>query len=191
MNLVKPEAVGFSSSRLARINVAMERYVDEQKLAGMVTLVARRGQVVHFEKFGMADREAGTPMALDSLFRIYSMTKPITSTAVLMLFEEGLLHLSDPIARYVPAFGQVKVLDNTAGSGVRLVDPVRPITVRDLLTHTAGLSYGYDEGVYIDELYRQYLWGPLEANPDRSLEEMVGAAAKLPLACQPGTQFSL
>ena len=189
MNIVKPESVGFSSSRLARINVAMQRYVDEQKLAGMVTLVARRGQVVHFEKFGMADREAGTPMALDTIFRIYSMTKPITSTAVLMLFEEGLLRLTDPVSRYIPAFGQVKVLDNTPGSGVRLVDPIRPITVRDLLTHTAGLSYGFDEGVYIDDLYRQHLWGPLEANPDLTPEEIVGAVAKLPLVSQPGTQY--
>ena len=189
MNIVKPESVGFSSRRLARINVVMQRYVDEQKLAGMVTLVARRGQVVHFEKFGMADREAGTPMTLDTIFRIYSMTKPITSTAILMLFEEGLLRLTDPISRYIPAFGQVKVLDNTVGSGVRLVDLARPITVRDLLTHTAGLSYGFDEGVYIDDLYRQHLWGPLEANPDLTPAEIVGAVAKLPLVYQPGTQF--
>jgi len=189
MNIVKPESVGFSSRRLARINVVMQRYVDEQKLAGMVTLVARRGQVVHFEKFGMADREAGTPMTLDTIFRIYSMTKPITSTAILMLFEEGLLRLTDPISRYIPAFGQVKVLDSTVGSGVRLVDLVRPITVRDLLTHTAGLSYGFDEGVYIDDLYRQHLWGPLEANPDLTPAEIVGAVAKLPLVYQPGTQF--
>lgn len=189
MNTVKPETVGFSSHRLARINTAMQRYVDEQKLAGIVTLVARCGQVVHFEKFGMANLETATPMALDTIFRIYSMTKPITTTAVLMLFEEGRLRLTDPVARYIPAFGQAKVLDNSTGSGVRTVDAVRPITVRDLLTHTAGLSYGFDDGVYIDELYRQHLWGPLEANPDVTLEDLVGAVAKLPLAFQPGTQF--
>ena len=189
MNNVKPESVGFSSHRLARINTAMQRYVDEQKLAGIVSLVARRGQVVHFEKFGMANLETATPMALDTIFRIFSMTKPITTTAVLMLFEEGHFRLTDPIARYIPAFGQVKVLDYTTGSGVRTVDAVRPITIRDLLTHTAGLSYGFDDGVYIDELYRQHLWEPLEANHHLTLADLVGAVAKLPLAFQPGTQF--
>src|SRR5512136_3344973 len=113
MDSVKPEGLGFSSARLARINTAMQRYVDEQKLAGIVTLIARRGKVAHFEKFGMADVEAGRPMQLDTLFRIYSMTKPITTTAALMLLEEGRIRLADPIWRYIPAFKDVKVIDNT------------------------------------------------------------------------------
>src|SRR5215210_7266328 len=140
MNIVSPESQGFSSTRLGRINTVMQRYVDERKLAGMVTLVARRGQTVHFETCGMADIASGAPMRHDTLFRIYSMTKPITSAAVLMLFEEGRFQLSDPVAKYIPAFADVKVLDNSAGSGGRYIAPARAINIRDLLTHTAGLS---------------------------------------------------
>src|SRR4051812_20717569 len=111
MDLVSPESVGFSAARLARIKPVMQRYVDQRKLAGMVTLVARRGQTVHFETCGLADSASGAPMRHDTLFRIYSMTKPITSAAVLMLFEEARFQLSDPIATYLPAFADVKVLD--------------------------------------------------------------------------------
>ena len=166
----------------------MQRYVDEKRLAGVITLVARRGAVVHLGKCGMADIEAGKPMQLDTIFRIYSMTKPITSTAVLMLMEEGRLRLADPIAQYIPSFKDVKVLDNAPGSGVRQVSADRPITIRDLLTHTAGLSYGFDD-VYIDELYRKHIWGPMETNPDLTLADWIGELAKLPLAFQPGTRF--
>ena len=104
MNFITPEEVGFASQRLARIKTKMQRYVDEQKLAGISTLITRRGNVVHFEQVGMADVEAGTPMAADTIFRIYSMTKPITSVAVLMLLEEGCFRLSDPVADYLPIF---------------------------------------------------------------------------------------
>ena len=142
MKMVNPEEVGFSSQRLARINTVMERYVDEGKLAGIVTLVAGRGQVVHFEQPGMADIEAGQPMARDTIFRIYSMTEPITSVAVLMLFEEGHFRLADPVANYLPGFGAAKVLEQREGAADQLVDAERPITVHHLLTHTASLSYG-------------------------------------------------
>ncbi|MDQ2996522.1 MAG: beta-lactamase family protein [Chloroflexota bacterium] len=189
MNIVSPESVGFSSARLARINTVMQRYVDERKLAGMVTLVARRGQTVHFETCGVADIATGVPMRHDTLFRIYSMTKPITSAAVLMLFEEGRFQLSDPVARYIPAFADVKVLDNSTGSGVRYVAPVRPISIRDLLTHTAGLSYGFDENVYIDDLYREQVYRLRETSPDMTLEDFVQVIATLPLAHQPGSAF--
>jgi len=151
MNTTKPEMLGFSSQRLARINTVMQRYVDEGKLAGIVTLVARRNQVVHFEKCGMAAIETGQRMEFNTLFRIYSMTKPITSAAVLMLLEEGQLRLNDPIARYIPAFNNVKVLDNSPESGGRLVEPLRPINIRDLLTHTAGLSYGFEDNRHYRE----------------------------------------
>src|SRR5215213_3566024 len=189
MNIISPDNQGFSTPRLGRINAVMQRYVDQRKLAGMVTLVARRGEVVHFETCGQADITTSAPMRHDTLFRIYSMTKPITSAAVLMLFEEGHFQLSDPIARYIPAFTDVKVLDNSAGSGVRYVDPIRPISVRHLLTHTAGLSYGFDENVYIDDLYRERIYTLRETKPDITLEEFIQAIAKLPLAHQPGSAY--
>src|SRR5690606_38950719 len=132
------------SERLVRINRVMQRYVDEQKLAGTVTLVARRGQIVHFEACGMAHIEATQPMELDTIVRIYSMTKPITSVAVLLRLEEGLIRLTDPVADYLPAFQCVKVLEQVPGTDERLVEPVRPITIHQLLTHTAGLTYGWD-----------------------------------------------
>ncbi len=186
--MAKPEKLGFSSQRLARINTVMQRYIDEGKLAGIVTLVARRNQVVHFEKCGMAEIETGQPMALDTIFRIYSMTKPITSAAVLMLLEEGQLRLNDPVAHYIPAFRTVKVLDNSSDSGGRLVDPIRPINIRDLLTHTAGLSYGFEDNVYIDELYRK-LWGQLDADPAFTLKDRIETLAQIPLVYQPGTRY--
>jgi CubicO group peptidase (beta-lactamase class C family) len=180
MRVANPEEVGFSTARLARIGAVMQRYVDEGKLAGMVTLVARRGAVVHFERFGLQDIAGGVPMALDTIFRIYSMTKPITCVALMMLYEQGLFHLNDPVTKFLPEFEQVKVL----GDGGRLEDPHRAITVHDLLTHLAGLSYGDypNTGAPIDKLYD-------EANlfdTQITLQEMVRRIAGLPLAHQPG-----
>lgn len=188
MKTVRPESMGFSSQRLARINVVMERYVDEEKLAGIVTLVARRGQVVHFEKFGMADVEAGQPMQDDTIFRIYSMTKPITSVAVLMLFEEGHFRLSDPVANYLPMFKNAKVLEHPNQPEERLVDAERPITIHHLLTHTAGLSYGWDEIKTTDDRYRN-LWEQLDTNPEFTLHDWVATLALIPLLFQPGTRY--
>ena len=189
METVQPESMGFSSQRLGRINRVMQQYVDEKKLAGIVTLIARHGKIVHFDKFGMADIRAKIPMQTDSLFRIYSMTKPITSTAVLMLFEEGRFRLTDPLHQYIPAFKDVKVLDASPNSERRLIDPKRAITIRDLLTHTAGLSYGFDDNFYIDELYRKNVWDKLGHNPNMTLEEMVMEIARVPLAFHPGSNF--
>ena len=188
MNTVQPEEMGFSSQRLARINAVMQRYVDEEKLAGIVTLVARRGQVVHFEQVGMANIEADQPMAADTIFRIYSMTKPITSVAVLMLFEEGHFRLSDPVADYLPAFKAMKVLERLPEGGERLVDAERPITIHHLLTHTAGLSYGRDEIETTDAQY-QALWQQLDTNPAFTLQEWLETLAQIPLLFHPGSRY--
>jgi CubicO group peptidase (beta-lactamase class C family) len=172
------EKVGFSATRLKRIGTVMQRYVDQKTLAGIVTLVARRGSVVHLEKFGYQDIETGKPMGLDTIFRIYSMTKPITSVALMMLFEHGLVRLTDPVTKFIPDFKKVKVFVKEG----ELVDPEREITIHDLLTHTAGLSYGDDEDSPVDELYRQAdLF-----NTDITLEEMIRRITDLPLANQPG-----
>ncbi|HEY9078161.1 MAG TPA: serine hydrolase domain-containing protein [Anaerolineaceae bacterium] len=189
MKIVNPESVGFSSERLARIGTVMQRYVDQGSLAGMVTLIARKGQVAHFEKFGMAEIETKKPMTLDTIFRIYSMTKPITSVAVLMLYEEARLRLADPVSLYIPAFKHMKVLDPTPGLGVRTVDAAREITIHDLLTHTAGLSYGFDREAYLDQLIGKNIWQKMEKNPEMTLEDWVMEIAKLPLAFHPGTTF--
>ncbi len=189
MDTVRPESQGFSSARLTRLDTRMQHYVDENKIAGVITLVARRGQVVHFGMCGMADRETGRKMQEDTIFRIYSMTKPITTVAALMLYEEARFRLTDPVAQYIPVFKDVQVLDNTPGSGVKLVAPARPMTIRDLMTHTAGLSYGFEENCHIDELYRQNVWGVMDANPSITLAEMVEAVGKQPLAFHPGERW--
>ena len=180
MNIVTPEEVGFSASRLSRIGTAMQRYVDQNKLAGLITLVARRGKVAHLERFGMMDLETAKPMQLDTIFRIYSMTKPITSVALMMLFEQGLVRLTDPVTKFIPEFRKVKVL---VGEG-ELADLEREITIQDLLRHTAGLSYGgyKDTQAPIDKLYDQaHFW-----RPDITNQEAVRLVAELPLAYQPG-----
>ena len=133
MKTIKPEQAGCSSARLERIDRVMQRYVDEKKIAGILATVARRGQVVYSRCFGMMDIEAGKPMAFDTLFRIYSMTKPITSVAVMMLYEEGYFQLSDPISRFIPEFGDVQVLVNATESGMELANLEREITIRHLL----------------------------------------------------------
>jgi CubicO group peptidase (beta-lactamase class C family) len=184
MEITRPETVGFSSSRLARIGLAMQRYVDSEKLAGTLTLVARHDKIAHFQPLGLMDVASEKPMARDTIFRIYSMTKPITSVAVMMLYEEGHFLLTDPIEEFVPAFADVRVLGQT-GTEVNLVPPQRAITIRDLLTHTAGLGYGLGED-YIDRLYQRQVWRARERNPEMTLEEMVEAIAALPLAYHPG-----
>ena len=149
-----PEDVGLSSVRLERLNAAMQHYVDENKLAGIVTMVARKGEVVHFEEFGMMDREANKPMHHDTIFRIYSMTKPIATVALMMLYEEGRFHLDDPASKYIPEFKDLKVYEE-GDDGPHLVEPDRAMTIRDLLTHTSGLTYGSFSDTHVDSLYRQ------------------------------------
>ncbi len=180
MELSTPEELGFSAKRLERINTTMQRYVDQKTLAGIVTLVARRGKVVHFEKLGYQDIATSKPIELDTIFRIYSMTKPITSVALMMLFEQGLVRLTDPVAKFIPEFGKVMVLVGQDG----LTDLEREITIQDLLRHTAGLSYGGYEDTHdpIDKLYDQVDLTP----PDITNKEMVRRITELPLANQPG-----
>jgi CubicO group peptidase (beta-lactamase class C family) len=183
MNTVAPEKVGMSSARLARIRPVVEKYVNEGKFAGVLTLAARRGEVAHFECVGMMDKEASKPMQENTLFRIYSMTKPITSLALLMLYEEGHVRLNDPISRFIPAFKDLKIYVRPLSIGMELAGLQREITVRDLLTHTSGLTYSFFEDTPVDALYRKV--EILRSN--RSLKEFVEELVKLPLVHQPGT----
>jgi CubicO group peptidase (beta-lactamase class C family) len=185
-DLEKPEAVGFSSARLARIKPAMQRYVDERGFRGISTMLARHGKIVHSEQVGWRDRESNAPMAQDTIFRLYSMTKPIVCTALMMLYEEGRFQLFEPLAAYLPAFGKVRVYkqnpDDTAGEEKLS----RMITVRDLLTHTAGLTYNFLDDSPVSEMYRK---PGFLGDSNRCLEEVVDDLASLPLAFQPGTRW--
>ena len=177
----KAEAVGMSKSRLERIKPAMQSYVDRGIYAGVSTLIARRGQIVHAEEFGWRDKEAKAPMSADTIFRLYSMTKPIVCTALMTLFEEGRFTLFDAVAKYIPAFGKVKVLqaDGT------LVDPVRPMNVRDVMAHTSGLSYSFLEDTPVSRMYER---GKL-FDATRPLKEAIEDLAEFPLAYQPGARW--
>jgi CubicO group peptidase (beta-lactamase class C family) len=177
-----PEDVGLSASELARIGPAMQELIDEGRTAGVVTLVARRGRVVHWEARGW--RVLGEdPLEPDDIFRIYSMTKPVTSVAVMLLVEEGRLSLDTELADVLPAFANVQVYDEG-----RLRAPARPITVRHLLTHTAGLGYGDIGRTPVDSLYRERSLGVWGTAGD--LEETVDRIASLPLIFDPGTRWN-
>ena len=184
-NGASPESVGFSSQRLNRVNKMMQGYIDDGKLASGLTMLARRGETFHFEPYGVLDLESGTPVERDTLFRIYSMTKPITSAAVMMLYEEGHFSLDDPVGKFIPELASMKVYDGMGETGMRLVDQKQPITIRHLLTHTSGLSYGFHQDSPIEEMYR-------EANitdPDSTLKEMAEKLGRLPLVTQPGAKW--
>ncbi len=185
LEVVAPEKAGFSASRLERVNALMHRYVEGGKLAGTISLVYRRGQIVHLHCHGLRDREAGLPMQEDTLLRIYSMTKPITSVAALMLLEAGNLLLDDPIAKYIPAFADVQVYNGSQFDGLKLTAPDRAPTVQDLLRHTAGLSYGWFQDSPVEEVYRQ---GAKQA-PPTSLADFADRVASVPLLYQPGTAW--
>ena len=183
----RPESVGLSTERLARLEAAMQAEVDEGRKVGIVTLVARRGYVAHLKAYGMAERESNTRMATNSLFRLYSMTKPVTSVALLMLYEEGKFQLSDPLDKYIPAMKDLKVIAGTDADGKLLLEaPKRKPTIHDVFRHTAGFGYGFGEST-VDQLYRQngIDFGTLE-----SLEELVeDRLPKVPLLYHPGEQW--
>ncbi|MBT3268451.1 beta-lactamase family protein [Candidatus Poribacteria bacterium] len=172
-----PENVGMSADRLLRIRPVMQGYVDAGRVAGVVTLIARHGEAVHFESVGMAHTEADAPMRPDTIFRIYSMTKPITSVAVMMLYEQGQVLLSDSVSKYIPEFTDLRVYDANDPNGVA---PERPMTVRDLLTHTSGLIMGWG-GSPVAKAYQE---ADLKSG---SLADMVPKLAKILLAHHPGT----
>lgn len=179
---VEPESVGMSSARLARIEPAMRAFVDGGEVAGISTLVARHGRIVHRGVYGSRDREAGVAMTDDTIFRIYSMTKPIVSTALMLLAEEGRFQLEQPVATYLPAFGAVRVM---AADG-SLVDPVRPPTIGDLLAHTSGLTYDFLVDNPVAAMYREHR---VMNDATRTLAEVVDVIAELPLAFQPGERW--
>ena len=186
--LAKPEDVGLSSERLARVTAWAQRWVDEGKLPGLTTMVARHGKVVHFDVCGMADVKREVRLAPDTIFRFYSMTKPLTSTAIMMLYEEGRFQLDDPIARFLPCFKDMRVYVGGMRGKLETVPAERDITFRDLLTHTSGLTYGFMEATPVDAQYRDR--GVDFQTSDKTLGEVVEIAADIPLIAQPGAEWN-
>jgi CubicO group peptidase (beta-lactamase class C family) len=183
----KPESVGLSSERLNRIAATVQRDIDDKKIAGMVTLVIRHGQVAWFDARGAADREAGKPMQKDTIFRICSMTKPITSTAVMMLYEEGKFLLEDPISKYLPEFRNPKVLVKPATGPSYTIPASREITIGDLLRHTSGLTYPWNAD--LGQAYNDAGVGDGLAQFDGTIADDVKRLAGLPLLFNPGDRF--
>ena len=186
---VEPGAAGFDAGRLARIDDHFGRYVDDGRLPGWLVLVARRGQIVHLSTCGQRDVEAAAPVELDTVWRIYSMTKPITSVAAMMLYEEGGFELKDPIARWLPAFADTKVYRSGSTVNPVLEAQIEPIRVWHLLTHTSGLTYGFHHATPVDAMYRAggYEWG---APGKLSLAEHCERWASFPLLFQPGSEWN-
>jgi CubicO group peptidase (beta-lactamase class C family) len=187
---VRPEVVGLSTQRLDRIGAAMQKYVDEGRLGGVVTLVARGGKVAYLQAFGTLDPSTGAPMTTDAIFRIASQTKAVTSVAVMMLFEEGKLLLGDPVSKYLPEFKAATVAVPDAskkGPGYRIVPAKRQITIRDLLTHTAGISYG--DGPAKDLYKAAGLQGWFFADRPEPVGTYIRKLAALPFDAQPGEKW--
>lgn len=178
-----------SGPRLQRLSAAMKRAVDEEKVSGVVTLIARKGKIVHYENFGQLDRENKVPMPKDAIFRIASMSKAITTVAAMMLFEEGKLLLDDPVSKYIAAFKKTNVMAaaTTSGPDVPTVAARREITIRDLMTHTAGISYG--SGL-LEAQYKAanvYMW--YFADKDEPIATSIERLATLPFTSQPGERY--
>ena len=182
-----PESVGLSKERLERIALVVQKNIDDKRIAGAVTLVARKGKVAWLKAQGAADREAGTPMSPDAIFRICSMTKPLTSAAVMMLYEEGRFLLDDPISKFIPEFKNPKVLVKDA-SGRRYTIPAKnEITIRHLLTHTSGLTYHWNSD--LGEQYRDADVAHGLLQYEGTIGDSVKRLATLPLLFNPGEKF--
>ena len=181
-----PESVGVSSERLKRLDAGLQRFVEENRLAGVTTLLARRGKTVHASTFGKKDSRKPDPITRDSIFRIYSMTKPVTAAAMMMLFEEGKWQLDDPVSRYIPEFAKLQVYLGDNPDGTMKLEPARrSMTMRELMTHSSGLGYVLNQANAVDRLI---IKGQI-LDPTAPLQTMIDKLAKTPLSAQPGTRW--
>ncbi len=206
IKVVSPETVGFSSKRLERISELVSERIDSGDLPGAITLVMRRGQVAHYDVQGFMDIEAKKPLAKDSIFRMYSMTKPVTATAIMMLYEEGKLMLDDPVSKFIPAFANQTVVVHQPPAGQALswppgrvyTSPVeRDLTIRDLLTHTAGLASPRLTPIFFLKELADAIKGSLyfprddgSIRPEHTVRESMEKLARIPLSFQPGTDWN-
>ena len=180
-----PSTVGFSAERLKAVDASLQKFVDQGALSGIVTLIARKGRVISTSAYGYQDLAKKTPMRQDAIFRIYSMTKPITGVAMMKLYEQGKWHPDDPLSRYIPEFANVQVYAGVDGSGKTILEkPAHPPTIGELMTHTAGFTYGFFGATPVDKQYQSD--NPLAAP---TLQAFIEKLAKIPLLYQPGTQW--
>jgi CubicO group peptidase (beta-lactamase class C family) len=181
----KPEAAGFSSERLGRLHAVIQGLVDQKQLPGVVTLLARHGKVVEERTYGEKDIASKAPMTKDTIFRIYSMSKPVTGVAMMMLYEEGKWRLEDPISKYIPEFAPLKVFKgNGADGNMILEDPAHPPTMQELMTHTAGFTYGIFGDTSVDKMYND-----AKLLRTDSLRDFIDKLVKIPLLYQPGSRW--
>ena len=182
-----PESVGFDSARLGKLDAYMQGVVADGRVAGMTTLLARHGKIVSFKTYGKQSLATGSPMTEDTIFRIYSMTKPITGVAMMILFEEGKWRLDDPVTRYIPEFKDLKVMTGVdeEGNGTPVLVPMkRPPTMREVMAHTAGFGYGLQDKHPVDKQFRDG-----RALGSATLQDMINTTAKIPLVYQPGESW--
>ncbi len=183
--MARPEAEGFSSQRLERLDAAMQNVVDHKRLSGIVIVLARHGKIVHFRAFGKKDLASDAPMENDTIFRVFSMSKPITSAAMMILYEEGKWNPEDPISKYIPEFAHLKVFNGIDKNGkMMLEDPIHAPTMRELMTHTAGFTYGFAPADPVDKMYQDQR--VLESS---NLQDMINKLSRIPLLYQPGTRW--
>ena len=183
----KPEEVGLSSERLQRLTVALQSYVTDKKMAGSVVLITRHGKVVYFNSFGKRDIESGAAMQNDAIFRIASQTKALVSVGIMILQEEGKLLIGDPVGKYIPEFNESTVAVSREGGGYDVVKAKRPITLRDLLTHTAGISYG--GGPAADKWKEAGITGFYFSDRDEPIAATIARMGKLPMDAHPGEKY--
>lgn len=186
LGTARPEAVGISSQRLNRLTTEMKAIVERGDVPGVVTMVARKGKVVHLEAAGKRELEGGTPMQKDSIFRIYSMTKPITGVAMMILLEQGKWQLNDPVSKHIPEFADLKVAKVDPANGtVATVPPNHPMTMRELMSHSGGLTYGFFGGTAVD---KQYVDNKV-FDPSQPMQTFIERLGKTPLLFQPGERW--
>ncbi len=181
LSFAEPKTLGFLPDRVARLQSVLQDEINRERLPGAVVMIARHGKIALLQSLGWQDPATRTPMQTDSVFRIYSMTKPITSVAIMMLYEQGRLLLTDPVGKFIPAFAKQQVLPAAEGSALRRAN--RPSTVHDLLRHTSGLSY---EFLGVGPVQREYAQARMGTR-DRSNAEFMPALGALPLINDPGT----
>lgn len=184
--LSDPAKVGFDPQRLGRIRPKMQSYIDRGVFAGITTMLARRGELVHFDQVGCQDRDTKAPLTPDTIYRIYSMTKPIICTALMTLHEEGRFQLFDPVAKYLPAFAKVRVLESDARGNHREVPPNQIMTIQHLFTHTSGITYNFVEESPVSTMY---LKAGLMADAHSTLALVIDELARFPLANHPGAAY--